>query len=111
MTLTLLEQVYYSSLRNRNNEFVKYNKELKHQKHNFLFLIFGFIGFISIGSCTKDDPVFPGPKVEAEGVLGQIHFDTEEGVPIVSKDDYVDGVLTVYGQSVHNDLIIDAKLI
>lgn len=86
-------------------------KLLKQSRLIYLYIIFGFICFIGIESCTKDDPItVTGPKIEAEGVIGQIIFNTNGGVPIVSKNHYVEGVLTVNGQSEHNDLIIDAEI-
>jgi len=86
-------------------------KLLKRSSLIYLYLIFGFIGFISTESCTKDEPItVTVPKVEEDVNLAQINFDTNGGVPIVSKDDYVAGVLTVYGQSEYNDLIIDAEI-
>jgi len=86
-------------------------KLLKQSRLVHLYLIFGFIGFISTESCTKDEPItVTVSKVEEEVNLAQINFDTNGGVSIVSKDDYVEGVLTVNGQSEYNDLIIDAEI-
>ncbi len=86
-------------------------KLLKQSRLIYLYLIVGFIGFISTESCTNDEPItVTVPKVEEDLNLAQINFDTNGGVPIVSKDDYVEGVLTVNGQPEYNDLIIDAEI-
>ena len=49
-------------------------------------------------------------NISWDDTLAHIYFDTNGGAPIVSKDDYVEGVLTVDGQSKYSDLIIDAKI-
>ena len=49
-------------------------------------------------------------KISWDDALAHINFDTEGSAPIVSKDDYIKGVLTIDGQSKYSDLIIDAKI-
>ncbi len=74
------------------------------------------MGFVSMESCANDDPaVIAEPEEDAEKgndttSLAQIRFDTNGGVPIVSKDDYVAGILTVIGPPEFNDLSIEAKI-
>ena len=80
---------------------------LKQSRFIYFYLI---IGLLSIESCTKDESVVvPVPKVEDVN-LAHINFDTNGGVPIVSKAVYVDGVLTVSEPSKSSALSIDAKI-
>lgn len=88
-------------------------KLLKQSRLIYVYLIFGCIGFISMESCSKDEPkagIAPNEEAEEDTNLAQIDFDTNGSVPIVSKDDYVEGVLTVNGQPEFDDLLIDAKI-
>lgn len=95
-------------------------KILKQSRLIYLYLLLGCIGFISIESCSTDNPEVTIPKeaeeeeeeAEAEEAtrVAKINFDTNGSVPIVSKDDYVEGVLTVNGQTEFDDLIIEAKI-
>lgn len=90
-------------------------KLLKRSGLIYIPLIFGFVGFLSIESCSTDDPVVvteSDPDIDTEVVTGlaQINFDTNGAVPIISKDDYLEGVLTVNGQTEFDDLSIDAGI-
>ena len=49
-------------------------------------------------------------NISWDDALAHIHFDTEGSAPIVSKDDYLYGVLTVDGQSKYEDLVIDSRI-
>jgi len=60
----------------------------------------------SASGISKEYPV----KISWDDALAHINFDTEGGAPIVSKDDYVKGVLTIDGQSKYSDLSIEAKI-
>ena len=91
-------------------------KLLKHTPLIYAYLLLGFLIFTSLESCTTDEPnLITTPnegaeeKEESTG-LAQINFDTDGGVPITSKEDYVTGVLTVNGQDEFDDLVIDAKI-
>lgn len=92
------------------------SKLLKKFRLFYAYLLLGVIGFISIESCSSEEPsTVTVPKEEAEEPeedtgLAQINFDTNDGVPIVSKDDYVEGVLTVSGHAEFDDFSIDAKI-
>lgn len=89
-------------------------KLLKQSRLIYFYLIVGCIGFISIESCSKDEPAavtVPNEEIAEEDTsLAQINFDTNGGAPIVSKDDYIEGVLTVNGQAEFDDLLIDARI-
>ena len=91
-------------------------KLLKQSRLIYIYLIFGFLGVVGIESCAKDKPTAvtvsdeEEKEVKENASLAQINFDTNGGVAIVSKDDYVEGVLTVNGQSEYDDLSIDAKI-
>jgi hypothetical protein len=82
-------------------------KLLKPSRLIYFYLLLGFIG---TESCTKDKTItVPVPDVEDVN-FAHINFNTNGGAPIVSKELYVDGILTVSGQSKYNDLTIDAKI-
>jgi len=49
-------------------------------------------------------------NISWDDALAHIYFDTEGSAPIVSKDDYLYGVLTVDGQSKYEDLVIDSRI-
>ena len=89
---------------------------LKQFRLIYFYLLFGCIGIISIESCSADKSaeVTQPDEVANEEVgdfsLPQLNFDTNGGAPIVSKDDYIEGVLTVNGQAEFDDLLIDAEI-
>lgn len=92
------------------------HKLLRHSRLIHVYVICGFVGFMSIESCVEDEPTTVTlPNEEEQEInedtgLAQISFETDGGAPIVSKDNYVEGVLMVNGQSEFNDLSIDAKI-
>jgi hypothetical protein len=49
-------------------------------------------------------------NISWDDALAHIHFKTEGGAPIISKEDYLYGVLTVDGQSKYEDLVIDSRI-
>lgn len=92
------------------------SKLLKQSRLFYVYLLLGLIGFISIESCSSEEPkTVTVPEEEAEEPeedtrVAKIKFDTNGGVPIVSKDDYVEGVLTVSGHVEFDDVTMDAKI-
>lgn len=86
---------------------------VKHPRFIFVYLLLACVGFIGMESCSTDGPgevTIPKEAAEEDTSLAQINFDTNGSVPIVSKEDYVEGVLTVNGQSEYDDLVIEAKI-
>ncbi|GGK44182.1 MULTISPECIES: CotH kinase family protein [Flavobacteriaceae] len=49
-------------------------------------------------------------NISWDDALAHIYFNTEGGAPIISKDDYLYGVLTIDGQSRYEDLVIDSRI-
>ncbi len=49
-------------------------------------------------------------NISWDDALAHIYFDTQGSAPIVSKDDYLYGVLTIDGQSKYEDLVIDSRI-
>lgn len=94
------------------------HESLKQSRLTYLYIAIGFISLISIQSCSEDDEAtitptlvtIPIPEVEEEKSIAQLTFDTNGGAPIVSKDNYLEGILTIKGLTEEEDLVVDAKI-
>lgn len=87
----------------------------------YLYFALGLIGLIVFQGCSEDEPssvsqpmvITPPmttPETVEEKIIAQLSFDTNGSAPILSKDDYVEGILTIKGLTEEENIMVDARI-